>query len=90
MFKAIILTFVITILAVLCLFLAIMLKNANEENCELREKYKLAKEQLSRHNKEKAYNKGLYDGRETDTIYRGLMRKVQEEGKATVSMKGDK
>lgn len=97
MFGAIILTFVITSLTMLVIFLYNEKKNVVfekkrllKENDGLRRQIQdhNAKEQRRRENR--AYDKGLYDGRGTDTLYRQCLKKYMSKDQPTVMVNGEK
>lgn len=96
MIGAIILTFVITSLSMLVLFLL------NEKKKQVRNNDYILKEndglrrQISEyHSKEQrrrecsAYDKGLYDGRSTDTYYRQCLKKFTSREMTDVILNGE-
>lgn len=96
MFGVIILTFVITALSMLVLFLLDdKKKQARNNNHILKENDGLhrqisdyrAREQ--RHRECSAYDKGLYDGRATDTYYRQCLKKITLRDQVSVMMNGE-
>jgi len=97
MFGAIILTFVITSLTMLVIFLYNENKNkVSEKNRLLKENDGLkcqiqdhnAREQRRRENR--AYDQGLYDGRGTDALYRQCLKKYMSQDQPTVMINGEK
>lgn len=97
MIGAIILTFVITTLSMLVLFMR------NENKKELAEKNRIIKEndglrrriadnnERERCRRERnAYDKGLYDARETDALYRQCFKKYQTREQVDIMMNGEK
>lgn len=97
MFGAIILTFVITALSMLVLFL---LDSGRKQDAE---KHRLLKEndglrrQISgysaneqRRRECSAYDKGLYDGRTTDAYYRQCLKKFTTREQADIMMNEEK
>lgn len=97
MFGAIILTFVITSLTMLVIFLYNENKNkVSEKNRLLKENDSLkrqiqdhyAREQRRRENR--AYDRGLYDGRGTDALYRQCLKKYTSQDQPTVMINGEK
>lgn len=97
MFGAIILTFVITSLTMLVIFLYNENKNkVSEKNRLLKENDGLkcqiqdhnAREQRRRENR--AYDQGLYDGRGTDVLYRQCLKKYMSQDQPTVMINGEK
>lgn len=96
MFGAVIITFVITALSALALFQYDSGKKLNRENSRLHQ----ANDNLNRRisdmtyqdnaRREKdAYNRGLYDARETDELYRKMLKKYTAGERVTVMMHGD-
>lgn len=95
MFWAIILTFVITVLGMLVLFLYDGKAKETIENRRLRKETDGLKHQISnyttqdqRRRERSAYDRGLYDGRETDTLYRNVLRRYSAKEQADVMMDG--
>lgn len=97
MIGAVILTFVVTSLAMVTLFLL------DENQKERTEKRRLLKEnddlrcQIYEcdnrdHNRRErsAYNQGLYDGRATDALYRQCLKRYSTREQANVMMNGEK
>ena len=97
MFRAIILTFVITALSMLVLFLLDdKKKQARNNDHILKENDGLRRQISDYHAKEQrrrecsAYDKGLYDGRATDTYYRQCLKKFTSRDQASVMMNGER
>ena len=96
MFGAIILTFVITALSMMVLFLYdSSRKQARDNNYIIKENDGLRRQISDYHAKEQrrrecsAYDKGLYDGRATDTYYRQCLKKFTLKDQANVMMNGE-
>lgn len=96
MFGAIILTFVITALSMLVLFLLDdkkkHVRNNNhilKENDGLRRQIYEYNIKEQRHRECSAYDKGLYDGRATDTYYRQCLKKFTSRDQASVMLNGE-
>lgn len=96
MFGAIIITFVITFLLMTVAFLTNCNQQKNRETQQLkRENDNLHKQVNDFYNRERAnrekraYDRGLYDGRETDTLYRRMLSKYSKGEQATVMMYGE-
>lgn len=96
MFGAVIITFVITSLLMLVLFFMDNTRKQRVENDRLHKCNErlngqvsdLIRQQNTRRERD-AYNQGLYDGRETDTLYRKMLSKYSSGEQATVMMYGD-
>ena len=96
MFGTIIITFTITALSSAVFF---MLYINHQKECESRllrnENSSLHKRMDDYYSKERArreknaYSRGLYDGRETDTLYRRMLSKYNKGEQATVMMYGE-
>ena len=56
-----------------------------QERAEIQALERQAQDQRS----QDAYRQGLHDGRETDTLYRGLLAKYSRGEQATVMMQGE-
>lgn len=96
MFGAIILTFVITALSMMVLFLYdSSRKHARDNDYIIKENDGLRRQISDYHAKEQrrrecsAYDKGLYDGRATDTYYRQCLKKFTLKDQANVMMNGE-
>lgn len=96
MFGAIILTFVITALSMMVLFLYdSSRKQARDNDYIIKENDGLRRQISDYHTKEQrrrecsAYDKGLYDGRATDTYYRQCLKKFTLKDQANVMMNGE-
>lgn len=96
MFGVIIITFVITALSMTVLFLIDRdQKSSREHNRLLRENDGLYKQvdnfRIQEHQRleQQAYNKGLYDGRRTDALYRKMLDKYSRDEQVTVMMYGE-
>lgn len=96
MFGAIILTFVITALSMMVLFLyESSRKQAQDNDYIIKENDGLRRQISDYHAKEQrrrecsAYDKGLYDGRATDTYYRQCLKKFTLKDQANVMMNGE-
>lgn len=96
MFGAIILTFVITALSMMVLFLYdSSRKQARDNDYIIKENDGLRRQISDYHAKEQrrrecsAYDKGLYDGRATDTYYRQCLKKFTLKDQANVMMNGE-
>lgn len=96
MFGTIIITFVITALAMACLFMVDKNQQKDKESQRLcRENDSLRKqvnnycirEHETRVNN--AYSKGLYDGRKTDALYRQTLSKFHRSEQTDVMMYGE-
>ena len=97
MFGAIILTFVITALSMLVLFLLDGSKKQIAEKSHLMKENDGLRRQISdyaaneqRRRERSAYDRGLYDGRRTDTYYRQCLRKFTSRDQTDVIMNGDR
>ncbi len=96
MFGAVIITFVITSLGMLVLFQYDSGKKQTRENNRLHQTNDNLNKQISAmlhqentRRERSAYNQGLYDGRETDTLYRKMLSKYSSGEQATVMMYGE-
>lgn len=96
MIGAIVLTFMITALSMLVLFLFDGKKKqeANndyilKENDGLRRQISDYRQKEQRRRENFAYDKGLYDGRTTDTYYRQCLKKFTSRDQAEVMMNGE-
>ena len=96
MFGAIIITFVITVLLMSVAFLVNFNQQRTRETQQLRrENDNLHKQVDDFYNRERAsrekraYNQGLHDGRETDSLYRKMLSKYNKGEQATIMMYGD-
>ncbi len=96
MIGAIVLTFMITALSMLVLFLLDGKKKqeANndyilKENDSLRRQISDYRQKEQRRRENYAYDKGLYDGRATDTYYRQCLKKFTSRDQAEVMMNGE-
>ncbi len=97
MFGAIILTFVITALSMLVLFLLDGSKKQVVEKSHLMKENDGLRRQISnyaaneqRRRERSAYDRGLYDGRQTDTYYRQCLRKFTSRDQTDVIINGDR
>lgn len=96
MVGAIILTFVITTLAIAVLFL-VGVYQTNEsyknrilkENGDLQRKINEYNENEHLRNEREAYNRGLYDGRKTDALYRNILKRYSAKEQAEVMLNGE-
>ena len=91
----IVLTFVITSLALLVIFQKWELTNTSRENDRLisengRLKRELADvtDQSNFQRECSAYSRGLYDARKTDTLYRSMLKSVSAENRNAAMMNG--
>lgn len=96
MFWAIILTFFATALGMMVLFLCDGgSKQAKEnarlltENADLRRQISGYYEEDQRRRERSAYDRGLYDGRQTDALYRNVLRRYSAREQASVMMNGE-
>lgn len=96
MFWAIILTFVMTVLAMLVLFLRDGNAKQVKENHRLRSENDDLKRQISgyydqdqRRRERSAYDRGLYNGRQTDALYRNILKRYSVREQADVMMNGE-
>lgn len=96
MIGAIILTFVITALSMLVLFLLDDKKKQArhndyilKENDGLRRQISECHQTDQRRRERTAYDRGLYDGRATDTYYRQCLKKFANRDQAEVMMNGE-
>lgn len=96
MFGSVIITFVITTLVMLVLFFLNNAKKQIVERDHLRKVNERLNNQLSdllrqenSRRERSAYDRGLYDGRSTDTLYRKMLSKYSAGEQATVMMNGD-
>ena len=96
MIGAIILTFVITSLSMLVLFLLDEKKKQVRNNDHILKENDGLRRQISEyHSKEQrrrecsAYDKGLYDGRSTDTYYRQCLKKFTNREMTDVILNGE-
>ncbi len=96
MFGAIILTFVITVLSMSVLFLLDEKKKQIRNNDYMLKENDGLRRQISDYNvkeqrcrERSAYDKGLYDGRATDTYYRQCLKKFTSRDQASVIMNGE-
>lgn len=96
MFGAVIITFVITTLAIFVL----QLRDSEKKQYAEKERLRRSNESLNNRIAEMirqensrretdAYNRGLYDGRTTDTLYRRMLAKYSSGDQATVMMYGE-
>lgn len=95
MFGTILITFAITALSMTVLFQRYAYQERRRENSRLvRENENLERQIADRKAREinrkerEAYNQGLYDGRETDALYRKMLSKYTAGERATVMMDG--
>lgn len=96
MFWAIILTFVMTVLAMLVLFLRdgnikVVKENhrLHSENDDLKRQISGYYDQDQRRRERSAYDRGLYDGRQTDALYRNVLKRYSVREQADVMMNGE-
>lgn len=96
MFGVIIITFVITALSMTVLFLIDRDQKNNKETARLLRENDGLYEQVDhfrtqehRRLEQQAYNQGLYDGRQTDALYRKMLGKYQRGEQATVILHGE-
>lgn len=96
MFGAVIITFVITTLSMLVVFQYDSGKRQNRENARLQKANDNLNNQISAmirqdnfRRERNVYNQGLYDARETDTLYRKMLSKYSAGEQATVMMYGE-
>lgn len=96
MFGAVVITFAITSLTMVVLFQCYNMRKRVSDNSRLKKTNKHLINQITtmRHQdncrqKRLAYNKGLYDARETDTLYRKMLDRYSAGDQATVMMYGD-
>lgn len=96
MFKAVLLTFIVTSLLMTVTFLLCERKRQMAEKKALKKRNDELRQRISdyenqdRHRREQsAYDKGLYDGRTTDTFYRQCLKKLTTREQADVMMNGE-
>ena len=96
MFGAVIITFVITVLGMLVLLLSDNTKKRDREADRLRKSNERLTCQINDMIRQEntrrecaAYDKGLYDGRMTDTLYRKMLKQYSAGDQATVMMYGE-
>lgn len=96
MFWAIILTFVMTVLGMLVLFLrndntrqVNENKRLHNENNDLKRQISGYYDQDQRRRERSAYDRGLYDGRQTDALYRNVLKRYSVRDQADVMMNGE-
>lgn len=96
MFWAILLTFVITVLGMLVAVLRDVLKrkigenqHLTHENNNLRKQINDMRGQDQRRRERAAYDRGAYDARQTDTLYRSVLKKYSNGERVTVMMDGE-
>lgn len=96
MFGAVILTFVITALSMLVLFLLDGRKKQDashkymlKENGDLRRQISELHNRDQRRRENSAYDRGLYDGRTTDAYYRQCLRKFTSREQTDVILNGE-
>lgn len=96
MFWVVILTFVMTVLAMLVLFLRDGNSKQEAENSRLRNENDDLRRQISgyydqdqRRRERSAYDRGLYDGRQTDALYRNVLKRYSARDQADVMMNGE-
>ncbi|MEG1515989.1 MAG: hypothetical protein RSD95_13965 [Clostridia bacterium] len=96
MFGVVIITFVITALAIFVLVLVDSAKKRNRETDHLRRSNERLNDQIADMIRQEnarracaAYDKGLYDGRATDTFYRKMLKRYTSGNQATVMMCGE-
>ena len=97
MIGAVVLTFVITSLGMLVIFLRndgsrqnSERKRIMKENDELRRQVEELRSIEQSRRERKAYDQGLYDGRSTDAIYRQCLKKYTAREQAEVILQGEK
>lgn len=97
MIWAIILTFVITVLGMTVIFLKEGNVKQATENRRLLQENDGLKRQVSdyynqdQHRRERsAYDRGLYDGRQTDTLYRSVLKRYSNGEQVTIMMNGER
>ena len=97
MIGAVILTFIITSLSGMVLFLFNESRNKDAEKNRILEENGGLRRQISEHNardqrrrENRAYDQGLYDGRGTDTLYRQCLQKYVNRDQPEVMMNGEK
>lgn len=90
------LTFVITALIFFVLYLydcwareKIENRQARAKNERLRSDIEDLTDVMHKRKEQDAYNNGLYDGRQTDTLYRGVLDKYSKGEQIAVMIKGD-
>lgn len=96
MFWVAILTFVITVLGMTVLFLvdgntkqADETKRLRDENDDLKCQISGYYDQDQRRRERSAYDRGLYDGRQTDALYRNVLKRYSAREQADVMMNGE-
>lgn len=96
MFWAVMLTFVMTVLAMLVLFFHNGNTKQLSENHRLRDENENLRCQISgyydqdqRRRERSAYDRGLYDGRQTDALYRNVLKRYSVREQAAVMMNGE-
>jgi len=96
MIGAVVLTFIITALSMLVLFLLEGNKKQVSENHHILKENDGLRRQISEYTAHEqrrrecsAYDKGLYDGRTTDTYYRQCLKKFTSRDQADVMMNGE-
>lgn len=89
MFGTIVLSVLFTVLGMTTLFLCSEYSKMKREIQKLNRENESLSGELQNRSIRKAYNKGLYDGRTTDAIYRKLLEKKSAGEQATVIMRGE-
>ena len=96
MFGAIILTFVITALAMTALFLVDGHRKLDACNVRLRKENDSLRKQIDGFEEKEharrersAYDRGMYDARGTDALYRQVLKKYNSRDHADVMMNGE-
>lgn len=59
------------------------------ENADLRRQISGYHEEDQRRRERSAYDRGLYDGRQTDALYRNVLRRYSAREQASVMMNGE-
>ena len=97
MIGAVILTFIITTLGMTVLFLLENGRRQQSEKKHLLKENEGLKRQISDYNvneqrrrEDSAYDRGLYDGRTTDTYYRQCLRKFTTKDQTDIILNGAK
>ena len=97
MFGAVILTFIITTLTMLVLFLSRDKQKQDTENKRILKENDGLRREISelhkgdqRRRERSAYDRGLYDGRTTDTYYRQCLKKFTGRDQTDVIINGER
>ena len=96
MFLAVMITFLMTVFLMLALFLMDENQKLKQEQTNLAqtnqrlERQILTSRDMEHFRRERsAYDKGLYDGRQTDTLYRNVLKRYSAKEQVGVMMNGE-